>query len=89
MAMKGASMDSVATKQSTPQIVKFSVMLEALVYPEEVGGFSATVPALRGCHTEGESMEEVSANLREAAELWLEVAHDHGVADLRTLDAQQ
>ena len=81
-------MNTVAIEQSTPLSVKFSVMLEALVYPEEDGGFSATVPALRGCHTQGESMEEIRANLLEAAELWLEVAHDRVVASQRNLDGQ-
>jgi predicted RNase H-like HicB family nuclease len=51
--------------------------LTALVYPEsEVGGYSAQVPALPGCYTQGETLEEIQANLREAAEGWLASAHD-------------
>ena len=57
--------------------VKFTITLTALVYPErEAGGYSAEVPALPGCYTQGETLEEVQANLREAAEGWLGSAHD-------------
>ena len=37
-------------------------------------------PALPGCHTQGETLKEVRANLREAAEGWLAVAHDDALA---------
>ena len=57
------------------------VTLTAVVRPEpEAGGYSASVPALPGCHTQGETLDEVRANLREAAEGWLAVAHDDAVA---------
>jgi predicted RNase H-like HicB family nuclease len=62
-----------------PIPVQFTVTLTALVYPEpEVGGYSAEVPALPGCYTQGETLEEIQANLREAAEGWLGSAHDEG-----------
>lgn len=48
--------------------------LKVLIRTEVVGGFSASVPALPGCHSQGETLEETLANIREAAELWLEVA---------------
>jgi len=55
-----------------------TVNLTAVVHPEpDVGGFSAEIPALPGCYTQGETLEEVRANLREAAEAWLNSAHDH------------
>jgi predicted RNase H-like HicB family nuclease len=61
--------------------VEVPVVLTAIVRPEpEVGGFSASIPALPGCHTQGETLEEVRANLREAAEGWLAVAHEDGLA---------
>src|SRR5437764_207425 len=44
--------------------------------PAVAGGDSAEVPALPGCYTQGETLEEVRANLREAAEGWLAAAHD-------------
>jgi predicted RNase H-like HicB family nuclease len=61
--------------------VDVPVVLTAVVRPEpEAGGFSASIPALPGCHTQGETLDEVRANLREAAEGWLAVAHDDGLA---------
>ncbi len=46
--------------------------------PEEEGGYSVAVPALAGCHTQGETVEEALANAREAIELYLEVLRDEG-----------
>jgi len=36
------------------------------------GGFTAFVPALSGCHTQGETFEETESNVREAIELYIE-----------------
>ena len=47
--------------------------LKVLAVPEAVGGYSVSVPAMRGCYSEGETLEEALVNIREAAELWLEV----------------
>ncbi len=46
--------------------------VKAIVHPAEEGGFWAEVPAMPGCVTEGETIDEVRANLREAIEGWLE-----------------
>ncbi len=68
---------------AAPISVQFTVALTALVYPEpEVGGYSAEVPALPGCYTQGETLEEIQANLREAAEGWREAAHDDSAKDV-------
>jgi predicted RNase H-like HicB family nuclease len=64
-----------------PVIVDVAVTLTALVRPEpDAGGYSASIPALPGCHTQGETLDEVRANLREAADGWLAVAHDDALA---------
>ena len=47
--------------------------LKAIIHEAEEGGYWAEVPALPGCFTQGETMEEVTANLREAVEGWLSV----------------
>lgn len=49
--------------------------IKAVIHPAEEGGYWAEVPALPGCITEGETMEEVTANLKDAIEGWLEVAN--------------
>ena len=47
---------------------RFRVLLE----PNELGGYTVTVPALPGCISEGDTREEALANIREAIELYIE-----------------
>ena len=47
--------------------------LKAIIHEAEEGGFWAEVPALPGCVSEGESMEDLLKNLHEAIEGWLAV----------------
>jgi predicted RNase H-like HicB family nuclease len=49
------------------------MQVKAIVHEDENGGFWAEVPALPGCATQGETMEELLANLREAIEGYLTV----------------
>ncbi len=46
----------------------FKVVLE----PSEEGGYTVYVPALPGCVSEGDTIEEALQNIREAIELYLE-----------------
>ena len=46
---------------------------------EESGWFIAEVPALPGCHTQGETLEEAKAMAKEAIELYLETLQDRGL----------
>ena len=46
--------------------------IKAIIHEAEEGGFWAEVPALPGCMTQGETLEEIESNLREAVEAWLE-----------------
>ncbi|MEP7367309.1 MAG: type II toxin-antitoxin system HicB family antitoxin [Acidobacteriota bacterium] len=48
---------------------QFDVVLER----DEEGFYVASVPQLRGCHTQGRSLDEVMERIREAIELCLEV----------------
>ena len=42
---------------------------------QEVGGYTATIPALPGCISEGDTFEEALKNIQEAADLYVEVMH--------------
>ena len=48
---------------------EFSVIIEQ----DEDGYFVATVPSLRGCHTQAKSLDVLMKRMREAIELCLEV----------------
>jgi len=52
---------------------KINMTLKAIIHKAEEGGFWAEVPALPGCATQGESLAELEANLREAIDAWLSV----------------
>jgi predicted RNase H-like HicB family nuclease len=56
----------------------------AIVHPAEEGGYWAEVPALPGCITEGDTMEELMANLEDAIAGWLEVANSRGLDKPKT-----
>jgi predicted RNase H-like HicB family nuclease len=47
--------------------------VKAVIHEEEGGGYWAEVPALPGCATQGDTMDELLANLREAIEGYLSV----------------
>ena len=48
---------------------EFSVVIER----DSEGYYVASVPALRGCHTQAKSLDQVMERIREAIELCLEV----------------
>jgi len=43
-----------------------------VILVEEEKGYSVQVPALPGCHTEGDTLDEALANAKEAIECYLE-----------------
>ena len=45
---------------------------------EEGGGYTVTVPALPGCVTEGDTLEEAIAMARDAIEGYIESLRKHG-----------
>ena len=55
--------------------MKLKVVLE----PSEDGGYTVYVPSLPGCISEGDTIEEALANIREAIELYLEPVEDDWV----------
>lgn len=58
--------------EAHPRIMK----IKAIIHEAEEGGFWAEVPALPGCSTQGETVEELTDNLKEAIALWLEVGEE-------------
>ena len=75
-------LSGVATRRKSPlegrRILGYLVrmILKAIVHPAKEGGFWAEVPALPGCLTQGETLDELESNLHEAIELWLSVDAD-------------
>ena len=70
-----------ATTTSQPVVVDVTVTLSTIVrFEPDAGGFSASIPALPGCYAQGETLDEVGTNFREAAKGWLAVAHGDAVA---------
>ena len=58
--------------------------LKVLIHKAEEGGYWAEVPALPGCVSQGETMDDLRTNVREAIEGWLlaeEGAAQAGAAD--------
>ena len=57
--------------------MKIKVVLE----PSEEGGYTAYVPALPGCISEGDTRDQALSNIREAIGLYLEPTEDDFVPD--------
>jgi predicted RNase H-like HicB family nuclease len=55
-------------------VEKFAIV----IHQEPAGGYWAEVPALPGCYSEGETVEELVSNVREAIEGVLDVPGAQG-----------
>jgi len=69
----GRPMNRGSERRRQGSAMNLTVVLE----PSDDGGFTAVVPSLPGCISEGDTREAV-ANVREAVELYLEPADDDG-----------
>jgi len=49
-----------------------------IIHKAEEGGYWAEVPALPGCFSQGETVEEVLKNVREAIEAHLQALREEG-----------
>lgn len=58
--------------------------IKIIVHEAEEGGFWAEVPAIPGCVSQGESIEELLTNLHEAVEACLSV--DMKIFDIKDRD---
>ena len=52
------------------------MIIKAIIHEAEEGGYWAEVPALPGCISEGDNLEELKSNLKEAITGWLEVYNE-------------
>jgi len=66
----------IGAAASWPQVkplgYNLGVRLKVVLEPSDEGGFTAYVPSLPSCISEGDNAEEAMANLHEAIELYLE-----------------
>ena len=53
---------------------RYTIILER----EPDGGFHAYCPTLKGCHSQGDSLDEAIDNIREAIDVYLESVEAHG-----------
>ncbi len=56
------------------KVYSYSVFYEA----DPESGYVAFVPALPGCHSQGETLDEAEKNIKEAVEIFLESLAAHG-----------
>jgi predicted RNase H-like HicB family nuclease len=62
-----------------PSRQKKTIYHYTVVFEREYdGGYHAFCPALKGCHSQGDSYEETVENIKEAMAVYLESLHAHG-----------
>ncbi|HEY9883423.1 MAG TPA: type II toxin-antitoxin system HicB family antitoxin [Thermosynechococcaceae cyanobacterium] len=68
------------TKQASRESLEhyFNLHYPITVYPEPEGGYVALIKDLPGCITQGETPDEIMANIEEARQLWIETVYEHG-----------
>lgn len=68
-----ADSDGVQERCAMKEIT-YTVVLER----EEGGGYHAFCPALKGCHSQGDTFDEAVENIREAISLYIETLREDG-----------
>ena len=53
-----------------------------MLLEDETGGYIAIVPALPGCHTQGDTLEDLMKNVKEAIALYMETQTEQEKKDL-------
>jgi predicted RNase H-like HicB family nuclease len=66
--------DTMKVMKNASKTFSYSVFYEQAAE----GGYVGFVPALPGCHTQGETLEETERNVKEAIALYLECLAAHG-----------
>ena len=60
--------------------MKFRIVLKPDI---EDGGYNVSCPALPGCHSQGDSVDEAILNIEEAIELCLEVLNERATKSIK------
>ena len=55
---------------------------DVVIIEDETGGYVAFVPALPGCHTQGDTLEELMDNAKEAINLYIETLEKEEKKDI-------
>ena len=55
---------------------------DVVLIEDETGGYVAIVPALPGCHTQGDTLTDVMKNVKEAIDLYIETLTEQEKEDL-------
>jgi predicted RNase H-like HicB family nuclease len=74
-----------AETQEKGMVREFTVIIER----DEEGYLVGSVPALRGCHTQAKSMDELLKRMKEAIQLCIEVEGEEAVAPLDLVGVQR
>ena len=53
----------------------------SIIIEKDEQGYYAFCPELEGCHTQGDSIEEIMVNIKEAIELYLETLSKDEIKD--------
>lgn len=64
---------------ATKKIKKIYSQFEVILTPQKEGGFTAEVPDLPGCVSEGNTLEGTEKNIKEAIQLYLETLEARGL----------
>ena len=55
---------------------------DVVIIEDDTGGYLAFVPALPGCHTQGDSLQELIDNAKEAIDLYMETLEKDEKTDI-------
>ena len=71
--MSLARLRATIRRAALDALLEMGMKIKIVVHEAEEGGFWAEVPAIPGCATQGDSMEELMQNLKDAIEGCLSV----------------
>ena len=82
-------MPAVLRKGTTRPAKEDTVKLKAFIYEAEEGGYWAKVPAIPGCVSQGETLEEVRANILDALEGCLAVREEMALQEAQAIEEME